>query len=124
MAQALLEPSTIRKPEAEAGSLPSLTFFLVVLLSVGVAWRVARYLLQYPVWGDEAFLCLNFLTRDYTGLLRELDNYQVAPIGFLWLEYTAYLMGGASELVLRFFPMLAGCAALLLFARLARLTLS
>ena len=33
----------------------------VVLILLGIVWRTVRYLLQFPIWGDEAFVCVNFL---------------------------------------------------------------
>jgi 4-amino-4-deoxy-L-arabinose transferase-like glycosyltransferase len=74
-----------------------------------------------PAWGDETMCALNVVQRSYLGLLKPLDNTQVAPIGFLWAERLAYQSWGMSELAMRFFPLLAGIAALLLFAAWARL---
>jgi hypothetical protein len=96
----------------------------VSLVLLGVAWRVLRYLLQFPIWGDEAFICLNFLDRDYLSLTRPLRFVQVAPLLFLWSELTVYRLCGGGELALRFVPLLAGLGSLLLFWRLARLTLT
>jgi hypothetical protein len=96
----------------------------LLLLLLGVAWRALRYLLQFPIWGDEAFVCLNFLDRDYAGLVQPLRFAQVAPILFLWSELTAFRWLGGSELALRLLPLLAGVGSLFLFWRLARLTLS
>ena len=76
--------------------------------------------LAYPVWGDEAALNLSLLTRDYGQLLEPLEYHQVAPLLFLWLQRTALLLFGADEYSLRLLSLLAGVAALLLFARLAR----
>ena len=45
-----------------------------------IAWRLLRYLLQFPVWGDEAMLCLNFLDHGYHALTRTLEHGQVAPL--------------------------------------------
>jgi hypothetical protein len=90
---------------------------------LGVAWRTLRYLLQFPIWGDEAYVCLNFLDRDLLGLTRPLRFVQVAPVLFLWVEWGAHHLLGYTELALRLLPFLAGIAALLLFVRLARLTL-
>jgi hypothetical protein len=95
----------------------------LILVTVGVCWRVVRYFLQFPVWGDEAMLCLNFLDRDYVSLTRHLYNGQIAPILFLWGELTAIRTLGSSELALRLVPFLAGLGALVLFWRLAWLTL-
>src|SRR6516164_9615636 len=95
----------------------------LALLAVGILWRVLRYLLCFPLWEDEAFICLNFLELDYLGLTRELHNCQVAPLLFLWGELTSLHLFGPSEWSLRLLPFLAGLTSLFLFWRLARLTL-
>lgn len=95
----------------------------LALLAVGVLWRLLRYLLRFPIWDDEAFICLNFLELDYLGLTRELRNCQVAPLLFLWGELTSLRLLGPSELSMRLLPFLTGMGSLLLFWRLARLTL-
>lgn len=95
----------------------------LLLLAVGVFWRLLRYLLRFPLWEDEAFLCLNFLELDYAGLTHELRNCQIAPLFFLWGELTALRLLGPSEWAMRLLPFLAGMGSLLLFWRLARLTL-
>jgi hypothetical protein len=92
----------------------------LALLLLGVACRAVRYFLQFPYWGDEAYLCLNFVHRDYAGLAGQLENNQVAPIFFLWGELTAYRLLGSSELALRLLPFLASLGGLALFAHLAR----
>jgi 4-amino-4-deoxy-L-arabinose transferase-like glycosyltransferase len=89
------------------------------LLLLGIAVRLGRWLLCFPVWGDEAFICLNVLDRDYAALAGRLRFDQVAPVLFLWAERAARLLFGTSELALRLMPLLAGVAGLLLFARLA-----
>jgi len=89
----------------------------VGLLAVGLAWRLLRYALQFPIWGDEAFICVNLLDRDYLGLLDPLDYKQVAPILFLWSELTAFRLIGGSELAIRLLPFLAGVGSLFLFWR-------
>jgi hypothetical protein len=95
----------------------------LALLAIGFVWRLVRYLLRFPIWDDEAFICLNFLELDYLGLTRELHNCQVAPLLFLWGELTSLRLFGASELSMRLLPFLAGMASLFLFWRLARATL-
>jgi hypothetical protein len=95
----------------------------LALLAIGVLWRLVRYLLRFPIWDDEAFICLNFLELDYLGLTHELRNCQVAPLLFLWGELTSLRLLGASELSMRLMPFLAGMASLFLLWRLARATL-
>jgi len=113
-------PMTLGEDTSCPRSWRNLTLLLLVL---GVAWRALRYFSQFPIWGDEAFVCLNLLDRDYLGLARPLRFLQVAPILFLWSELTAYRLLGGSELALRFLPFLAGLGSLFLFWRLVRMTL-
>jgi 4-amino-4-deoxy-L-arabinose transferase-like glycosyltransferase len=95
----------------------------VALVAVGLAWRFARYLRRFPVWGDEAMLLVNYFTRDYLDLLGPIDNCQVAPILFHWIERAAVQWLGTDEFVVRLPPFLACLGSLALFWRLARLTL-
>jgi Dolichyl-phosphate-mannose-protein mannosyltransferase len=96
----------------------------LVLLGLGIALRLLVFGLNFPIWGDEASLSFNFLERDYRGLLRELDNHQIAPLLFLWIEKTVCVFAGPSALALRLFPLLAGIGGLVLFWRLARMVLT
>ena len=95
--------------------------WIFALLALGVTIRLARYLLRFPLWGDEALLAANLLDRDFAGLLRPLDSLQVAPYSFLAIEHTATLLLGYSEWTLRLFPLVCSLASLFLFHRLARL---
>jgi len=90
------------------------------MLAIGLIWRSLRYLMQFPIWGDEAMLALNFLELDYLGLTQRLENGQIAPILFLWGELTACNWLGATEWSLRLLPFLAGMGALVLFYQLSR----
>jgi hypothetical protein len=95
--------------------------WILALLVLGVIIRLARYLLRFPLWGDEALLAANLLDRDFAGLLRPLDSLQVAPYSFLAIEHSATLVLGYSEWSLRLFPLLCSLGSLFLFYRLARL---
>src|SRR5947209_7734229 len=97
------------KPETP---FPSLWRWGLAFLFLGMAWRTVRYLLAFPIWGDEAFVSLNLLDRDYLGLLRPLEYKQVAPMLFLWAESAAYHLLGGAELALRLLPFLAGLGSL------------
>ena len=89
------------------------------LVVAGLAWRVARFASCPPLWGDEAFIAVNLLARDYAGMLRTLEYYQIVPLGFLWAELAVVRLLGGSEWAVRLIPFLAGLAALGLFARFA-----
>ena len=95
--------------------------WMTLFLWVGLAARAIRYLLCFPLWEDECFLCINFVDRNFSQLLAALDHHQVAPPLFLWLELASVKLLGYSEWSLRLVPFLASIAALFLFRRLASL---
>lgn len=103
-----------------AGFSPTLRQATLAVLVLGLLWRVVRYAVAFPLWGDEAFLAVNFLTRDLAGLGRPLDFKQVAPPAFLWVEYLVVQVLGSSEWSLRLVPFAAGIASLVLFHRFCR----
>ncbi len=84
-------------------------------VALGVSLRVARYLMDYPLWWDEAFVAVNFLRRGYIDLLRPLDYGQVCPLLFLWVELTIVKLVGFSEWSLRLFPLLCATTSVVLF---------
>lgn len=109
-------------PNPTSGREPgSLKYSL--LIAVGVAaglylrWRMAAS--GRSLWLDPAMLVWNVMQRGYGELFLRLDENQAAPYGFLCLLKAAGSLGGYSEASLLALPFLAGCAALLLFARLA-----
>ncbi len=91
-----------------------------IVAAAGLVWRTVRFALAFPLWGDEAFVAINFITRDLAGLARPLEYFQIAPPGFLWAEWLAVSALGTSEWALRLIPYLAGVGSLLLFARFCR----
>jgi hypothetical protein len=92
----------------------------LVLLAIGVALRLHLYVDRRSLWLDEIWVALNIVGHSFLRLLRPLDYAQSAPVGFLWVERLAVLIGGVNELALRAFPFLAGCALLVLLWMLAR----
>ena len=56
---------------AEESSAVGIWAFRVglALLILGVACRLLVYFLSFPIWRDEAALALNFVRRDFRGLL-------------------------------------------------------
>ena len=86
---------------------------------LGVILRVVTYLLNFPLWGDEAFVAVNLIARGYGDLMRPLDYGQVCPLFFLWLELTAVKVFGFSEWSLRLIPTVCSVASVFLFAHMA-----
>src|SRR5579871_2646576 len=95
--EAILAPRCARSRRSSSATL---TRWLIALVAVGIGWRTFRYLLQLPIWGDEAFVALNLLDRGYLGLLKPLRFAQVAPVLFMWSELTVFRALGGSELSL------------------------
>jgi 4-amino-4-deoxy-L-arabinose transferase-like glycosyltransferase len=89
----------------------------LIVVIAGLLWRTVRFALAFPLWGDEAFVAVTLLTRDLAGLARPLEYFQIAPPGFLWVEWLAVYTIGTSEWALRLIPYLAGVASLVLFWR-------
>ncbi|MFN8387617.1 MAG: hypothetical protein U0X92_14530 [Anaerolineales bacterium] len=90
----------------------------ITLLFVGAILRLRGYLSGRSLWADEAMLALNIVNRNFTELFKPLEYDQGAPLGFLLVEKFFNTLFGRQELVLRFFPLLAGLASLWLFYRL------
>jgi hypothetical protein len=86
---------------------------------LGVVLRVVTFALNFPLWGDEAFVAVNLIARGYLHLLRPLDYGQVCPLLFLWLELTAIKLFGYSEWSLRLIPTLSSVGSVFLFAHVA-----
>ena len=81
---------------------------ILAFVVLGVLLRIGRYLINYPVWGDEACLALSFPRRGYLDLLLPLEYGQICPILFLWAELTAVKLFGFSEMSLRLCPLICG----------------
>ena len=92
----------------------------VGIVAIGLIWRLARLVAGYPIWYDEAFLAITWMVRDFPGLFKPLEYFQVAPVGFLAIEQGMTEAFGPSALSLRVIPFLAGAASLVLFVRFAR----
>lgn len=90
-----------------------------VLLGLGVVFRVAQYLDDRPYWLDEHSLWANIARMTWSGLTAPLIGTQLAPPGFLAVEWAALRGLGDSRWALRMVPLLGGVASLFLFARAA-----
>lgn len=114
-------------PPREPAQAPLLAFRLLhlgrlglVLLSIGIFWRVVHWAVAYPIWGDEGFVAVNFLARDWSGMLKPLEWGQIVSVGYMWIGLAATKLLGTSEWALRLPSLLFGIASLLIFWRFAR----
>jgi hypothetical protein len=107
--------------EATRAGSSAVARWAVAFVLLGVAARTIRWWLDFPFWGDESNLALNFLDRPLLELLGPLDHAQVAPPGFLVAVLLATRGLGVGETALRVVPWLASVGALVTFAWLARI---
>lgn len=91
-----------------------------VILGLGVLFRVVQYLANRPFWMDEGSLAANITRKRLVDLLGFLAHTQLAPPGFLVVEWVAYRTLGDNPFALRLFPLLCGIASLFLFLGVAR----
>lgn len=94
--------------------------WMFFFLSLGVVTRTLRYVLRFPLWDDETFLCVSLYQRGFRELLEPLALHQVAPFLFLWLEKAMIQLFGYNEMSLRFVPFVVSIASVFLFAHLVR----
>lgn len=101
-----------------------LSYAVWAFVLLGVVVRLGRYLLNFPLWCDEAYVAANFIDRGYADLLAPLEFGQVCPPFFLGIELTAVKLLGFSEWSLRLFPVLCGVGAVFMFRHVAARLLS
>jgi peptidoglycan/LPS O-acetylase OafA/YrhL len=107
-----------RARSALAGVRPAV--WTTAAITFGVALRVVHYLRNPDVWHDEAALLVNVVERGYGRLLDPLTFHEAAPPLFLFAERWIALHFGDAEWTLRLVPLVASCAALVVFLPLAR----
>jgi hypothetical protein len=120
----LVDPASLPVAGRSPASGPSLRAITWAFVLGGIALRLRQYLFDRSLWNDESELVLNILHRSPAGLLKRLDDYQAAPIGFLWSEKLAVHFLGTGEMALRVVPFVAGACSLFLFLLVARRFLS
>ena len=102
------------KRRCQARVIVRLGFVMVIL---GVVWRVTRYCLGFPLWGDEAFVVTSLYERGFGGMVGALEYNQIAPLGFMWAELAVSRLLGMSEWALRVPAFVCGLLSLILFWR-------
>lgn len=89
-------------------------------VGLGIALRLRQWWFNRSIWGDEAAVALQFITRTYGGLTQPLGGQQGAPWGWLWMEKLCTQLFGISERAIRLVPLASGIVALVFAALLAR----
>ncbi len=59
-------------------------------LLIGVLCRLVRFALSMPFYGDETMLLVNYLTRSYGDMFGQIENGQIAPLLFHWVEIAVF----------------------------------
>jgi uncharacterized membrane protein len=91
-----------------------------LVIGLGVALRVDRFLFDRSLWTDEAALAINIVRKPITDFLQPLDYNQAAPLGFLLVEKLFVSLLGNTEYALRLFPLLCSLIALIALYNIAR----
>lgn len=101
-------------------SVPRSRGGVALAVLVGATLVMLQYLGRLSLHTDETAIALNLRSNSPWALLSQpLDYAQMAPPGWLLLEWGAFHLLGSSEYVLRAVPLIASLAALVLAARLA-----
>ncbi len=98
--------------------------WIFAFVTLGFVVRLVRYLVRFPLTGDEAKRAVNLLGASYAQLTQPLLFHEVAPIPFLWIELFLTKHLGFNEYSLRLLAITCGLASLVLFVHLARRVLS
>jgi hypothetical protein len=91
----------------------------LLIILVGLVFRLRQYAAQRSLWLDEVMLARNIVERSFSQLAQPLDYNQGAPLGFLYIEKLLTEILGNRDYILRLLPLLAGCFSLYLMYRLA-----
>lgn len=87
----------------------------IIIILIGVFLRLRQFFFNRSIWGDEAFLCVNILEKNFNDLAGALDYIQMAPVLFLYIEKIAINLFGVNEYTFRLFPLIVSILSLFLF---------
>ena len=88
---------------------------LLVALAMGAYFRLEMYLLDRSFYMATAGLAVNIVEKGYFELFGQLESFQAAPIGFLYISKFIGSIFDYSELSLTFAPMVFSMASLAMF---------
>ena len=98
---------------------------LISIFAASILLRIFVYCRNISFWGDEASIALNLMNKSYLELFKGLDYLQVAPPGFLILSKFILNIFNPKidyirDLLLRFFPFVFSCLALVCFYKFSK----
>jgi len=97
--------------------------FPIWLIVIGVCLRLKHFLDNRSLWLDEAYIGIYVRVQHWGDIFLNragLEDTPVPPMGFMVFEKIAAAIGGNNEFALRFFPLVFGCAAIIVFFQLAK----
>jgi hypothetical protein len=97
---------------------------LLFFISLGIAASFVNFFHNRSLWLDEAMLSLNIVGKTYSELLKPLNNNQVAPIGYLYIEKLFSSFFDYKDWSLRLFPFISYLISLPLFYLICKQLLS
>ncbi len=105
----------------ESGNINNSKYFFGVIIWIGIALRLIRYLYNHSLDSDESGIAVNIIRRSFSDLFYPSpDIAQGYPFAFLTLiKYLTQVLGN-SEYVLRLFPLLSGITSFFLFYKIAK----
>ena len=117
----LFKPTTISSPEQAVpsaryyniGAVSAKSMAIIVVVFIGVFFRVFHFFHNRSLFIDELFLDINLIKMSFWELVAGSFMYeQKAPIGYLWAVKLCVLLLGKQEEALRLFSLLCGIGAL------------
>lgn len=98
---------------------------LWIIIGIGIALRLVRYVHNTPFWFDESVYAVDIINRSFQQLFEPSNVYtQTGALNFFLLYKIASVVFGTSEYAFRFFSLFFSILSILLFYRVAGETVS
>src|SRR3989338_627361 len=92
----------------------------LVLIAVGILFRLGHYLADRSFWLDEAWVALDLNHRSWLEIFTSEDYIKPVPIGFALICKTFRQILGNTEYAFRLFPFLCAAVAVFLYHQLLK----
>lgn len=88
------------------------------ILILGVIIAIIQFFFNRSLWLDEAFIANNLINRSFLELLQPLDDNQVAPILYLFLQKLVIIVFNYNELSFKILPLILYIFSAVLFYKI------